>query len=74
MGDQPDLATGQQVGFVDAPPVERVEHALQHWVTLFAEGLNLFNEKTFLHSAYKERVISFETYGPRYAFGMRLNF
>ncbi len=51
-----------------------INYALNDQVTLFAQGLNLFNEKTFLYSVYKERVISFETYGPRYAFGVRLNF
>ncbi len=51
-----------------------INYALNDQVTLFAQGLNLFNEKTFLYSVYKERVIAFETYGPRYALGVRLNF
>lgn len=51
-----------------------INYALNDQVTLFAQGLNLFNEKTFLYSVYKERVITFETYGPRYALGVRLNF
>ena len=51
-----------------------INYAVNDKLTLFAQGLNLFNEKTFLYSVYKERVISFETYGPRYALGVRLNF
>lgn len=51
-----------------------INYALNDQVTLFAQGLNLFNEKTFLYSVYKERIITFETYGPRYALGVRLNF
>lgn len=51
-----------------------INYALNDQVTFFAQGLNLFNEKTFLYSVYKERVISYETYGPRYALGVRLNF
>ncbi len=51
-----------------------INYALNDRLTLFAQGLNLFNEKTFSYSVYKERVIAFETYGPRYAVGARLNF
>jgi TonB-dependent receptor len=48
--------------------------ALNDRFTVFAQGLNLFNEKTFLYSVYQERVISYESYGPRYAIGIRANF
>jgi len=51
-----------------------LNYALTPNVTLFAQGLNLFNEKTFLYSVYKERTITYETYGPRYALGVRANF
>ncbi len=51
-----------------------INFALNDHVTLFAQGLNLFNEKTFTYSVYKERVITYETYGPRYALGIRANF
>ncbi|MDT8760907.1 TonB-dependent receptor [Sphingomonas psychrotolerans] len=48
--------------------------ALNDNVTLFAQGLNLFNEKTFTYSVFEERVITYETYGPRYALGIRASF
>jgi iron complex outermembrane recepter protein len=48
--------------------------ALNDKVTLFAQGLNLFNEKTLNYSVYEERVITYETYGPRYALGIRASF
>ncbi|MFS2108114.1 TonB-dependent receptor [Sphingomonas sp. Sphisp140] len=51
-----------------------INFALNDHVTLFAQGLNLFNEKTFTYSVFKERVITYETYGPRYALGIRANF
>ncbi|WP_448665101.1 TonB-dependent receptor [Sphingomonas sp. CJ20] len=51
-----------------------INYALNDRVTLFAQGLNLFNAKTFQYSVYEERVITYETYGPRYALGIRANF
>jgi len=51
-----------------------INYALTENVTLFAQGLNLFNEKTFLFSVFKERTIAYETYGPRFALGVRANF
>ncbi|ATY32212.1 hypothetical protein CVN68_09670 [Sphingomonas psychrotolerans] len=51
-----------------------INFALNDRLTLFAQGLNLFNEKTFLYSVFEERTISYETYGPRYALGVRVNF
>jgi len=57
-------------GIVDAS----INYALTPNVTLFAQGLNLFNEKTFLYSVYKERTITYETYGPRFALGVRASF
>jgi len=51
-----------------------INFALNDHFTLFAQGLNLFNEKTFTYSVFKERVITYETYGPRYALGIRANF
>jgi len=57
-------------GIVDAS----INYALTDNVILFAQGLNLFNEKTFLYSVFKERTITYETYGPRYALGIRATF
>jgi TonB-dependent receptor len=51
-----------------------INYALTPNVTLFAQGLNIFNEKTFTYSVYPERVINYETYGPRYALGVRATF
>lgn len=51
-----------------------INYALNDHATVFAQGLNLFNEKTFQYSVYPERVITYETYGPRYALGVRVNF
>lgn len=51
-----------------------INFALTEDVTLFAQGLNIFNEKTFAYSVYEERVITYETYGPRYALGIRATF
>ncbi|MBI0533071.1 TonB-dependent receptor [Sphingomonas sp. TX0522] len=51
-----------------------INYALTPHVTLFAQGLNIFNEKTFNYSIYPERVITYETYGPRYALGVRASF
>ncbi|WP_404334459.1 TonB-dependent receptor [Sphingomonas sp. MMS12-HWE2-04] len=51
-----------------------INFALNDHFTVFAQGLNLFNEKTFLYSVFKERVITYESYGPRYALGIRANF
>ncbi|SEN61843.1 TonB-dependent receptor [Sphingomonas gellani] len=51
-----------------------INYALTPNVTLFAQGLNLFNEKTNLYSVYKERTITYESYGPRYALGVRATF
>jgi iron complex outermembrane recepter protein len=51
-----------------------INFALTDNVALFAQGLNIFNEKTFTYSVYEERVITYETYGPRYAVGVRVNF
>lgn len=51
-----------------------INYALTPNVTLFAQGLNIFNEKTFTYSVYPERVITYETYGPRFALGARLIF
>ena len=51
-----------------------INYALDERITLFAQGLNIFNEKTFQYSVFKERTILFETFGPRYAFGVRANF
>lgn len=49
-------------------------YALNDHVTVFAQGLNLFNEKTFQYSVFEERTITYETYGPRFALGVRANF
>lgn len=51
-----------------------INYALTPNVTLFAQGLNIFNEKTFNYSVFSERVITYETYGPRYALGVRATF
>lgn len=51
-----------------------INYAVNDQFTLFAQGLNLFNEKTFQYSVFTERTITYETYGPRYALGVRLNF
>lgn len=51
-----------------------INYALTPKLTLFAQGLNIFNEKTFNYSVFEERVITYETYGPRYALGARLVF
>jgi iron complex outermembrane recepter protein len=51
-----------------------INYAITPNVTLFAQGLNIFNEKTFTYSVYPERVITYETYGPRYALGLRATF
>lgn len=57
-------------GIVDAS----INYALTPNVTIFAQGLNIFNEKTFNFSVFPERVITYETYGPRYALGVRASF
>lgn len=51
-----------------------INYALTPNITVFAQGLNIFNEKTFSYSIYPERVITYETYGPRYALGVRATF
>lgn len=51
-----------------------INYALTDNVTVFAQGLNLFNEKTFTYSVFEERTITYETYGPRFALGVRANF
>ena len=51
-----------------------INYAITPNVTVFAQGLNIFNEKTFNYSVYPERVITYETYGPRYALGVRATF
>ncbi|WP_179641037.1 TonB-dependent receptor [Sphingomonas guangdongensis] len=51
-----------------------INYAVTPNVTVFAQGLNIFNEKTYNYSIYPERVITYETYGPRYALGVRLTF
>lgn len=51
-----------------------INYALTPNVTVFAQGLNIFNEKTFNYSVFPERVITYETYGPRYALGVRATF
>jgi len=51
-----------------------INYALTDNVTVFAQGLNLFNEKTFAYSVFEERLITYETYGPRFALGVRANF
>lgn len=43
-------------------------------LTFFMQGINLNNAKYLKYSVYPERVISYEAYGPRYAFGARVNF
>ena len=51
-----------------------INYALTKNVTVFAQGLNLFNEKTFTYSIFQERTITYETYGPRFALGVRAIF
>ncbi|NJR79410.1 TonB-dependent receptor [Sphingomonas corticis] len=51
-----------------------INYAITPNVTVFAQGLNIFNEKTFTYSVFPERVITYETYGPRYALGVRATF
>ncbi|WP_181814858.1 TonB-dependent receptor [Sphingomonas aracearum] len=51
-----------------------LNYALNDNFTVFAQALNLFNEKTFTYSVFEERTITYETYGPRFALGVRANF
>jgi iron complex outermembrane recepter protein len=51
-----------------------INYALTPNFTVFAQGLNIFDEKTFTYSVFEERVITYETYGPRYALGIRATF
>ena len=51
-----------------------INYAINDNFTVFAQGLNIFNEKTFTYSVFEERVITYETYGPRFALGLRANF
>ncbi|MHA6724058.1 TonB-dependent receptor [Sphingomonas sp. RS2018] len=51
-----------------------INYAITPNLTVFAQGLNIFNEKTFSYSVFPERVITYETYGPRYALGVRATF
>ncbi len=51
-----------------------ISYALNDKFTVFAQGLNLFDEETFTYSVFEERVITYETYGPRFALGLRANF
>jgi TonB-dependent receptor len=51
-----------------------INYAVTPNVTVFAQGLNIFNEKTFNYSVFQERVITYETFGPRYALGVRATF
>lgn len=57
-------------GAIDAS----VSYALNTNFTVFAQGMNLGNEKTLSYSVYRNRVISYEAFGPRYAVGARMSF
>lgn len=51
-----------------------VSYAWNKHLTVFAQAINFNNEKYSNYSIYPERVITHESYGPRYAFGARVSF
>lgn len=40
--------------------------------TVFVEGINVTDEATRRHGRFKEQIIDYETFGPRYALGVRV--
>ena len=42
--------------------------------TVFVEGINVTDEATRRHGRFPEQIIDYETFGPRYSFGVRAKF
>ncbi len=62
---------------VDIAAYGAVDASLSYQVnkrfTVFAQGINLSNAKIHSYSIYPERLINYESYGPRYAIGARMS-
>ena len=51
-----------------------LSYAVNQNLTVFAQGINLGDTKIHSYSIYPERLINYESYGPRYAIGARISY
>lgn len=72
------LANGTGGDPIYVQPNQQVDvqanYALTEHITVFFEGVNIFNEKTESRGRYDNQILSLVETGPRYAIGGRLNF